>query len=778
MNRPLQIGSRSFIKGAGLMTIVLFSFSGKAQIDTLSQKLFTDKDLIDVDESKRKTITSANLLAENYEDLPQEVIVVRGDDIRKFGYSTLVDVLKSIPGFRTSQPGNATEGETFLMRGLYGNDHTKILINGIPIKPEAVRGMPIASQLPIRHAERIEIVMGPSSAAYGSDAMAGVINIVFTEVDRPVFAWADVNMISSDASEINLTLGGKTGSGKNILNYQLFASSYVAGDQNILIPRDSIRIKPGDLTTEQWNVFISEKDDEMVPEIDYLPKESRVIGANLSLRWFELSFMKMYRQDHSAIGSYPTVSSYHNPNLYTGENISTIALKYEDQKDRRYKSRVLASTIFYRTLPTSSYYGVDHFLSNGINFMYARSFDSRAEYQGIFKINKHMTLVGGVIAEYSYSHAFTSFLGSPIKYDGNIYKIPSTWGSLATGSSSNSAFGDISLIDSTTNVPVYQSTDLGTFFQFSYQSKSKNLYVVAGTRFGLNSLEELVFTPKVGVMYRPTDKIKLRAFYGSGHRAPRSYYLFNHYSETEPKVLNGEGVKRRNQTLSSEQLGGAELGIQWKPTKAWKIDLSYFTHRMDNRIIRQIFDVDSTVPPLGSESQVIGFSFFNGDSYAQLHSFTLNTNYELQMNRVGLILGLSYQYASGLEIVEAEDNAPETNVEAPGYRYVPQSTIKGNAILSAYGFTFSLNSQFYGSYLTEVYRVNSEVEYDYDITFYFNTDLAIHKELFRQLSLTGSINNVFNSVQSGIPNVNVSDSWSYNPQYGRYYKIGLIFKLN
>ncbi|MFT5858010.1 MAG: outer membrane receptor protein involved in Fe transport [Flavobacteriaceae bacterium] len=757
-----------------------------AQSDTLSQKLFGDKDLVEVAEDSIKFITSANLLSENYEDLPQEVIIIDGDDIRKFGYSTLVDVLKSLPGFRTSQPGNAMEGETFLMRGLYGNEHTKILVNGIPIKPEAVKGMPIAAQLPIRHAERIEIVMGPSSAAYGSDAMAGVINIVFPDVDLPVFAWADVQLMNNQGSEINLTLGGKMGRGKNTLNYQLFASSYTAADQNINFPEDSIRIGQDELIPEQWQLLVTEPESQNIPEIDYLPKESRLIGGNLKFRWFELSFMNMYRSDHSAIGSYPTVSTYHNPNLYVGENISTIALKYQDEKNKRYQSRASLSSVFYRMLPSSSYYGVDHFLSNGNNHMYARSFDIRGEYQGVFKINKQSNLVGGIIGNYSMSHVFTNFLASPIKYDGSIFEPPANWDALTTGAVANPLVDSISDLGSTTYIPTYEAVDVGMFFQYSYTSRSKNFYFVVATRADLIDLvdtagTDMVFTPKAGIMYRPIANLKLRAFYGSGHRQARSYHLYNHYSEAGPAFVNGAGLKRRtNRNLKAETMQGGEVGATWKPTEAWRVDVSYFIHRMENRVLRQINVYDSTLAsPPGAPIKLQGVSYFNGESYSTLGSFMLNINYEKRYAKAGYNLGLSYQFASGTERVEPEENSPAAEVETvPGYRFVPRNMIKANVVIDAFGFTLAINTQFYGDYITEVYRSNAFIEHDDDDNYYFNADISIHKELFRQLSLTASVGNLLNSSQSGIPNVNVSDSWNYNPQYGRTYRLGLIFKLN
>ena len=753
--------------------------------DSLVQKMFGHEDLIDIDADKNKIITSANLLSENYEDLPQEVIVVDGDDIRKFGYTTLVDVLKSIPGFRTSQPGNALEGETFLMRGLYGNDHAKILINGIPIKPEAVKGMPIASQLPIRHAERIEIVMGPSAAAYGSDAMAGVINIVLAEVDRPVFAWADINLMNNRASEFNLTLGGKIGTGKNILNYQLFASSYKAQGQNLLMPDDSIRLFPNQLDDVQLSVLAVNPEDKSLPEVDDLPKESRLVGGNLRFRWFEMSLMNMYRSEQSGIGSFPTVASYQNPNSFIGENINSFALKYQDEKEKRFTNRVLFSTLFYRTLSGSSTISVNNFLSNGTNYLYARSFDMRGEYQGIFKVNKHSNLVVGGVGQYSISHAFTNYLAAPFKFESVDFSIPSNLQSLTTGTGTGQPISAYGFIDTVTHIPIHQSLDLSGFVQYSYISPSKKVNFVAGTRIDLNDLEEIVFTPKVGVMYRPIPSLKLRAYYGQGHRAPSSFYIYNHYSESTDQLSNGELLKRRQQNLKSEELRGGEIGIDWKPNDHWSLGMTYFMHRLENRVLRQIRISDTAMTLPNGESPTVGFSYFNGESHSTLHSMMTHVNYKKQLGKVMLKCELNYQYARGWETVETRlfqqqgtIGSTDTSRLVPGYRFMPVQTIKANVYLNFYGFTLGIKNQLFGDYISDIFGLNSEVIYSSEPKYFYNMDISLHKTLFRQLSVMGGINNVFHGVQSGIPHVGITSSWAYNPQLGRVYRIGLSFKLN
>lgn len=776
--------------------VVLFCFllsggSAFAQDSTMNIKRFTFEDLNTEKFEKYKKQSSTNRLAEDPEDLTQEVIIIDGDEIRKFGYSTLVDVLKTIPGFRTSQPGNAVEGETFLMRGLLGNDYTKILINGIPIKPEAVKGMPIAAQLPIRHAEYIEIVQGPSSATYGSDAMAGVINIVFPEIDRPVFAWADISGTTPSTTEMNLTLGGKAGAGKNILNYEIFASSQRATDVNLLIPEDSITTPWDSLNQYEQQLYIPDKDNRDLPEINELKRESRLVGTYLKFRWFELSAMNMFREEHAAFGSKPLDAGYADPGSTFGENINSIGLKHVYSNNKRYQSRAALSLLTYRTISNSSFTAVRDYLSNGRNYIYARSIDYRGEYQGIFAINKQFKLAFGATGQYSISNPYTSHLGRPFHpaVDGfdfsGVDLYPETPSALTV------AADTLSRISDSTWIPKYTNYNVAAFGHFLYKAKSGKLNVEAAARVDYNGSSGIRFTPKLGVVYRPYKNVKIVATYGRGHRAPRSYYLYNNYWQRvgdwlvtslpgQEKITSLE--RSYADSLKQEKLQGGEIRVRWNVNDNFKLTGRYFAHLMENRIIRQQ-SPEPTVPP-GPQDTVglnkpIGVGYFNTESYSFLNAFMLTAEWKKQFSGWSIEALVSYEYASGWEEVEAENNTPQSVEKIDSYRFVPENSVKANFSVLVKGFTFSIHNNYFGHYVTEIFRLyDDKILYDETKKYYYNMDILVHKNLFRQLSVFVGAYNVLNSVQSGIPYSKVSTTWSYNPQYGRVFKLGLNFQLN
>ena len=181
---------------------------------TADKLLLQDIRPIEKKETNQQVFAATRSMKE-LKELPFSIHVITKDEIRDNGYRTLVDALKMAPGIRVSQPGNALEGETFMMRGLMGNTYTKILINGNPIKPVVVRGMPIGAQIPIQQAERIEIIYGPTGTLYGADASAGVINIVLEETERPVYTQANLSVGSNQYTNLDISFAGRLGKQKN-----------------------------------------------------------------------------------------------------------------------------------------------------------------------------------------------------------------------------------------------------------------------------------------------------------------------------------------------------------------------------------------------------------------------------------------------------------------------------------------------------------------------------------------------------------------------------------
>lgn len=107
------------------------------------------------------------------------VTVVTKDQIRQMQANSLVDVLKRVPGVDVIQNGGPGQTASIFIRGM-NSEHTMVLVDGIevndPVSPGRTFNFP--DQLSLDSVDRIEVVRGPQSQLYGSDALAGVINII------------------------------------------------------------------------------------------------------------------------------------------------------------------------------------------------------------------------------------------------------------------------------------------------------------------------------------------------------------------------------------------------------------------------------------------------------------------------------------------------------------------------------------------------------------------------------------------------------------------------
>lgn len=141
------------------------------------------------------------------QDTPVETMVVNREDIARTNAQNTMDALKSIPGVSISAHDDTFGTYTWnaKMRGLSINDgYVLVLVDGQRVMGSGQSGgmgeYGIGlNQIPVEMIEKIEVVKGPGSALYGSDAMAGVINIITRKIPKkPVsgagvaYGWYDV----------------------------------------------------------------------------------------------------------------------------------------------------------------------------------------------------------------------------------------------------------------------------------------------------------------------------------------------------------------------------------------------------------------------------------------------------------------------------------------------------------------------------------------------------------------------------------------------------------
>jgi outer membrane receptor for ferrienterochelin and colicin len=159
-------------------------------------------------------VDAASKYAQRIADAPASVTIVSADDIRRHGYRNIQEVLEVVRGFYVSNDRNfATLGTRGFSRPSDYNNRHLLLIDGHTLNDQTWSAAPLGSELPINldAIERIEIIRGPGSALYGTNAMLAVINIVTKSADQLDGTSGSIRVGTHGMRELGLAYGRRIG---------------------------------------------------------------------------------------------------------------------------------------------------------------------------------------------------------------------------------------------------------------------------------------------------------------------------------------------------------------------------------------------------------------------------------------------------------------------------------------------------------------------------------------------------------------------------------------
>lgn len=130
---------------------------------------------LSLDELLDREITSAGKMAEKVGEIPASIYIVTREEIETYGYRTVAEAIRNIPGFYTIY----NYAEDFIgVRGQLNDDNIILLVNGVVQHTTSLSDI----MMPTDAIDRIEVVRGPMSVIYGSGAFLGSINIVTNQI--------------------------------------------------------------------------------------------------------------------------------------------------------------------------------------------------------------------------------------------------------------------------------------------------------------------------------------------------------------------------------------------------------------------------------------------------------------------------------------------------------------------------------------------------------------------------------------------------------------------
>ena len=169
--------SRFYIFSISLLLVIppVLSTSLSTELDALLK--------LSLEELTNVQIVSASKIPQRMKEVPATVRVITSEEIKKRGYFTLDEALADLPGMQFRNI-NGLNSYVF-MRGVPSqNNLILVLIDGVQVNELNSGGFYGGAQYNLSNVDRIEIVYGPASALYGTNAISGIIHLITKSPER------------------------------------------------------------------------------------------------------------------------------------------------------------------------------------------------------------------------------------------------------------------------------------------------------------------------------------------------------------------------------------------------------------------------------------------------------------------------------------------------------------------------------------------------------------------------------------------------------------------
>ena len=502
--------------------------------------------------------------------VPSVVTLITAEDIQATGATNLTDILQSVPGIYV-QNNLFADRPMVTFRGA-SSPHTLIMVNGTPMSDLVWNPGIFWKGLPTSMIERIEIIRGPGSALFGSNASAGVINVI-----TKAAAGIDKSEVGVREGRFNTQEGWLQHGGKwNGFDIGLTAELMHTDGYNPFIAVD------GQTAT----------DKKAGTNISYAPGYAQYGYDNADLRFsigagswrtlVDYSGQSNVKTGLSGGGVLDPLTSgeydkFDIQQLYSNENF---AKDWGLNAEIHYSNLDYASGDGFQNNPPgykNSTTGITN--SNG-NIDQYRSAESKFDYEasGIYTgFNSHAIRLGGGYSSEDLYYV-QEFINMGIGPNGVM--LPSN-SPLVDNSNSPYVFAP----EKTRRIDYGFLQDVWTF--------AHDWELTAGARYDHYSDFGSTLNPRVAMVWQSTDKLTTKLMYGQAFRAPSFLQLYALTASNTP-----------NPNLQPEKTNTTDLSFSYLASKNVKLGLDLYQFVESNLIV-----ADST--PL-AEFQNTGSNTSNG----------------------------------------------------------------------------------------------------------------------------------------------------------------------
>ena len=264
-------------------------------------------------------IVAANRVEQSIGTVLAATTVIDKDRIRRSSAQNLAELLAGVPGMLFSPAGGLGAQTSLFLRGTE-SDHTLILVDGVQMTTSTGPAGRLEF-IPLNQIERVEIVRGPRSSVYGSEAIGGVLNIITKpQVGEDFNGSLKMMAGTQNSSDANLGLQGRVGNTALSLNASRqqtdgidFSERGSADDDGY--ENDSYSLSLAHQFGERFSLsssyssFDARSDyDDGVVNTDS-QQFSMTLKAALSDNWDSSLIMERFEEDNADAGSFGLTNS-------------------------------------------------------------------------------------------------------------------------------------------------------------------------------------------------------------------------------------------------------------------------------------------------------------------------------------------------------------------------------------------------------------------------------------------------------------------------------------
>ncbi|MDE5551079.1 MAG: TonB-dependent receptor, partial [Bacteroidaceae bacterium] len=460
-------------------------------------------------------------------DAPVQTEVINSRMLRQFAGNSLSDILSGLTSSFAFNEGDM--GSQMQMNGL-GNNYILILIDGKRIHGD-VGGENDLSLIDPHNIEKIEIVKGASSALYGSDAIAGVVNIITKKHNEGLMAENTTRYGSYNDLRQHNGVALAWGKWKSYTNFQLQHSDGWQNTGTEYTPSSTIPI------TDSRNKTVNEHTSWQVSEqLTFTPSKQCEFYANGSIYGKGI---------HRPKGKYPKYDvktfdlTYRNASAAVGGQWKThagdvITLDIDWNKHAYYHS--FTSTTLAEGFDADGKLILDFPYFAGQKLLQSNQERTMAHLKGVFSLPFEQRLSAGIEARYDYLKAPTSLADGTASDNTEALYVQDEWGML------------------------------------------RWLHLTSGLRLNRNEGFGWRLTPKVSAMVSMGD-VRLRATWSQGFKSPSLKEMNYRYIREMNSVIMYLG----NKDLKAQTSNYFSMSGEWNH-KGMNVTVSGYYNKVENMI--------------------------------------------------------------------------------------------------------------------------------------------------------------------------------------------------